>query len=324
MNAPKSMKRLIWLIFLLVCVPMRLVESFLFTPSHHSLSVRDLSPGTKHNAPGLRRSGRRTTKLHVFERMSEECIAALITAQKQTAKLQLPTVGTEAALAGCIDHPESEALRRTLQQYRITLRQAERTLMDMYKESTNATLSQGWLSSFRAAVKDEDLPFGNDLKKTLVKAGKLADQMGSTAIQTHHLFLALLEFSEGGGKPTAAAVDPETDLCHCGAWAALLKMQTFDSDTVSALDICESLVKNLEQSREDARPELVTGVGSGAKTPTLADCGTDLTQLALDGLLDPVYGRDKEIRSCLRILIRRRKNNACLIGEAGVGKVSRL
>jgi ATP-dependent Clp protease ATP-binding subunit ClpC len=54
----------------------------------------------------------------------------------------------------------------------------------------------------------------------------------------------------------------------------------------------------------------------------LSECGTDLTQLAADGLLDPVYGRDAEIRSCLRTLIRRRKNNVCLVGDAGVGKTA--
>jgi ATP-dependent Clp protease ATP-binding subunit ClpC len=67
---------------------------------------------------------------------------------------------------------------------------------------------------------------------------------------------------------------------------------------------------------------LVTGKGGNSKTPTLAECGTDLTQQAADGLLDPVYGRDKEIRSCIRTLIRRRKNNVCLIGDAGVGKTA--
>ncbi|MBP5604311.1 MAG: ATP-dependent Clp protease ATP-binding subunit, partial [Ruminiclostridium sp.] len=50
--------------------------------------------------------------------------------------------------------------------------------------------------------------------------------------------------------------------------------------------------------------------------------GTDLTALALSGRLDPVSSRDREIRSLIRILLRRRKNNPCLIGESGVGKTA--
>ena len=58
------------------------------------------------------------------------------------------------------------------------------------------------------------------------------------------------------------------------------------------------------------------------KTPTLDRFSKDLTLLALNGKLDPVIGRDKEIESVIEILIRRQKNNPILIGEAGVGKTA--
>ena len=57
-----------------------------------------------------------------------------------------------------------------------------------------------------------------------------------------------------------------------------------------------------------------------SKTPTLDNLGKDLTQLAMEGRLDPVVGREKEIRRCSQILARRKKNNPLLIGEPGVGK----
>lgn len=50
-------------------------------------------------------------------------------------------------------------------------------------------------------------------------------------------------------------------------------------------------------------------------TPTLSDVGVDLTDLATRGELDPVHGRDEEVRNALRTLVRRRKNNPCLMGE---------
>lgn len=58
------------------------------------------------------------------------------------------------------------------------------------------------------------------------------------------------------------------------------------------------------------------------KTPMLDSFGKDLTQLALEGKLDPVVGREKEIKRCSQILSRRKKNNPILIGEPGVGKTA--
>ena len=57
-----------------------------------------------------------------------------------------------------------------------------------------------------------------------------------------------------------------------------------------------------------------------SKTPVLDTFGTDLTQAALDGKLDPCVGREKEIQRVIEILGRRKKNNPILIGEPGVGK----
>ena len=58
------------------------------------------------------------------------------------------------------------------------------------------------------------------------------------------------------------------------------------------------------------------------KTPMLDSFGKDLTQLAVEGKLDPVVGREKEIKRCSQILARRKKNNPLLIGEPGVGKTA--
>ncbi|HEY0822022.1 MAG TPA: type VI secretion system ATPase TssH [Rhizobacter sp.] len=60
----------------------------------------------------------------------------------------------------------------------------------------------------------------------------------------------------------------------------------------------------------------------GGKTPALDQFTTNLTQRARDGKVDPVIGRDPEIRQCIDILMRRRQNNPILTGEAGVGKTA--
>ena len=75
---------------------------------------------------------------------------------------------------------------------------------------------------------------------------------------------------------------------------------------------------------EGAKKELV-GAGrkkKGKKNNTLAECSIDLTAEAKAGNLDPVLGRDAEVERILRILVRRRKSNPCLVGDPGVGKTA--
>ncbi len=79
-------------------------------------------------------------------------------------------------------------------------------------------------------------------------------------------------------------------------------------------EILTDLSRTHEASSAEARTK--------GRTPTLDQFGRDLTALARDGRLDPVIGRDAEIRRVLQILCRRTKNNPCLIGEPGVGKTA--
>ena len=73
-------------------------------------------------------------------------------------------------------------------------------------------------------------------------------------------------------------------------------------------------------ARKDGKT--ATASRSGSATPVLDSFSTDMTQAALDGKLDPVVGREKEIERLAQILTRRKKNNPILIGEPGVGKTA--
>jgi ATP-dependent Clp protease ATP-binding subunit ClpC len=257
----------------------------------------------------------RSTRRHmVFERMSEECIGAIVTAQRQAQKFSRTHVELPFLVAGIVDLPETPAMERTLKQYGITWRGTISALREMYPPDANSSSSSvtGLAGLFQARSPDDDLPFGRDVQRTLKAAGEVADAMESTAIQSHHLFLAMLEYKDG---PKPGAV---TDSSTNGAYLVLV---TIDP-SIRAVDACVSLLAHLQESKEKER-DLVTGLGvGGTGTKTLDECGVDLTQQARDGLLDVVQGRDKEISSCLRTLVRRRKNNVCLVGEAGVGKTS--
>ena len=102
-----------------------------------------------------------------------------------------------------------------------------------------------------------------------------------------------------------------------------------EGDGVAA-GVLENLGASLEEVREEAEKILSENVSSRipttskskSKTPLIDELGTDLTELAKKSKLDPVIGRDDEMRRVIQILCRRTKNNPVLIGEPGVGKTA--
>ena len=131
----------------------------------------------------------------------------------------------------------------------------------------------------------------NALQKTLDRAAKEADGFKDEYISTEHLLLALTE----------AKGDPVRD--------ALAAMGATHEAVLKAL----SAVRG-SQRVTDQNPE--------AKFQALEKYGKDFTDLARKGKLDPVIGRDEEIRRVIQVLSRRTKNNPVLIGEPGVGKTA--
>ncbi|WP_026487001.1 ATP-dependent Clp protease ATP-binding subunit [Caldanaerobius polysaccharolyticus] len=100
-----------------------------------------------------------------------------------------------------------------------------------------------------------------------------------------------------------------------------------EGDGVAARVLAESGV-DLNKTRDEVMKLLnqePTGIKHAARntnTPTLNQYGRDLTDMAREGKLDPVIGREKEIERVIQILSRRTKNNPCLIGDPGVGKTA--
>jgi ATP-dependent Clp protease ATP-binding subunit ClpA len=292
----------------------------------------------------------------VFERMTDECIAALVHAQKLTKKLHQEHVHTPALLAGCVSHPETAALQRSLAKYKISPRVLYDRLSYMYGETPTGL---GWLSDFRAN-EDEDMnrPFSKESKTVLVNAFRIADSMGSQKMGVAHLFLSLLDYRELENGMATATTSNE-------CWKVLSQLKYIDKRT-TAIQICQTLVSYLrgvvdpndfdvedavvtltKTSNFDAKQDTYsetdrmtityeTGASQilvsreetvseskGEGEPTiLSHLSTDLTAMARDGLLDTVFGRQTEIQNCLRILLRRRKNNVILLGDAGVGKTA--
>ena len=139
-----------------------------------------------------------------------------------------------------------------------------------------------------------EIPFTPRAKRVLELSLEEARQLGHNYIGTEHLLLGLIREGEG----VAARV--------------------LENLNVDLSKVRSQIIRSLGENTEAASGSNTTR----SKTPTLAEFGTNLTQKATEGRLDPVVGRAKEIERVIQILGRRTKNNPVLIGEPGVGKTA--
>ena len=143
----------------------------------------------------------------------------------------------------------------------------------------------------RTKVQGGQLYIGQDLNKALIHAEDEAKQMGDEYVSVEHIFLSLLKYPNKELK----AIFREFGITREGFLQAL------------------STVRGNQRVTSD-NPE--------ATYDTLNKYGSDLVERAREQKLDPVIGRDAEIRNVIRILSRKTKNNPVLIGEPGVGKTA--
>jgi ATP-dependent Clp protease ATP-binding subunit ClpC len=141
-----------------------------------------------------------------------------------------------------------------------------------------------------------EIPFTPRAKRVLELSLEEARQLGHNYIGTEHLLLGLIREGEG----VAARV-----LENLGVDLGKVRTQ---------------VIRMLGET--ETAPVGAGGGSRSNKTPTLDEFGSNLTQLATEGKLDPVVGRQKEIERVIQILGRRTKNNPVLIGEPGVGKTA--
>src|SRR6476660_6176972 len=151
------------------------------------------------------------------------------------------------------------------------------------------------------------LPQTPRAKKVIEYSIEEARNLNHNYVGTEHLLLGLLREQEG----VAAQV-----LMNLG-----LKLEDVREEVLNLLghNMPESSEGPNEGGNGGTRERPAKGK---SKTPALDSFGRDLTELARQGKLDPVIGREKEIERAIQILCRRTKNNPVLLGEAGVGKTA--
>lgn len=138
--------------------------------------------------------------------------------------------------------------------------------------------------------------------RVLENAAKEAERFKNEKVGTEHLLIALIKEAD------CAAVRLLNTLG--------VNLQRLYVETLTAMGEDVSLHKDEFQNGKLAKKKNLEA------TPTLNQYSRDLTQLAKEGGLDPVIGREEEMQRVIQILSRRSKNNPCLIGEPGVGKTA--
>jgi ATP-dependent Clp protease ATP-binding subunit ClpB len=134
---------------------------------------------------------------------------------------------------------------------------------------------------------------GQSFMQVIASAEQFARNMKDQYVSTEHLLLALAD----------TASEAREVLSTCGVDTGNLK-------------------EAIKQIREASGVENVTDPGAESNFEALAKYAVDLNEAAAAGKIDPVIGRDEEIRRCMQVLSRRTKNNPVLIGEPGVGKTA--
>jgi len=137
-----------------------------------------------------------------------------------------------------------------------------------------------------------DVPPSTRAQRVLELSADEARNMGHNYIGTEHLLLGLIR--EGDS----------------------VILNAFEKQGIKISDVREEINRLLGTSKTDLKKKV------DRRTPTLDEFGRDLTNLAKERKLDPVIGREKEIKRVIQILCRRTKNNPVLIGEPGVGKTA--
>ena len=207
----------------------------------------------------------------------------LMIAQEQARGFQHQSVGTEHLLLA-LSIEKSGIAYQTLNQLSVTEQDV--------KEEIEQIAGYGNLQNDGTTY----LPYSPKMRDILNLAGQIAKQYGSKRVGTEHLLLALTSENE------------------------IVSSRILNSLGISPEDVRKITIRKMGVPDQGIPTESKND--DKEKTPTLDSFAKDLTKAARDGQLDPIIGRDQEVRRAIQILSRRTKNNPVLIGEPGVGKTA--
>ncbi|HHW47550.1 MAG TPA: ATP-dependent Clp protease ATP-binding subunit [Clostridiaceae bacterium] len=218
----------------------------------------------------------------MYGRFTEKAEKAITLAQESAMQLGHNYVGTEHLLLGLVREGSGIAAR---------VLQGQGVTQEKILKEIDELIGRG------EATGQQPLGFTPRTKRVLELSFREARRMGHSYIGTEHLLLGIMR--EGESVAVRILLDIGVDV------------QKLLGEIIRILN--EEAPGTTGESRSSRH---------SSNTPTLNQFGRDLTEMAREGKIDPVIGRDKEIERVIQILSRRTKNNPCLIGEPGVGKTA--
>ena len=234
--------------------------------------------------------------------------------KEEANRLRNKSIQPEHLLLGLIREGEGKAVR-ILQSLYVNLQKIKQTLEDELR-----------LQADMSDTYSEDITFDSQASRILKMSILEARVLKSPATDTEHMLLAIMKENQN----KASQILEENEVTYQKIWDKLVPK----TEPQSGLDFGEEEEDeeddgirrhNPEAGRANYTPDPQQTTRTKQQkpdndTPVLDSFGTDMTQVAAEGKLDPVVGREKEIERLAQILSRRKKNNPILIGEPGVGK----
>jgi len=226
----------------------------------------------------------------VFEKFTEGAIKVIMLSQEEARRMGHNFVGTEQLFLGVIGEGAGMGAK-CLKSLGVTLKAARKEVEKYIGRGT------GFVAS--------EIPFTPRAKRVLEMAVQEGKDLGQNYVGTEHILLALIGEDDG---------------------VAIRTIENMGLDLSEIRSVILLLIKeNQEELLQPLTPEqrrILDRDNIPNNIPTLDEYTDNITVEAMDGHLDPVIGRDKEIFEVIKVLARRRKNNPVLIGEPGVGKTA--
>jgi len=252
-----------------------------------------------------------------FERMEDIIEKAKELARKYpTGQLEVEHIWLSLSMSS--DAIFLKYYRKAFRKLKINLKELNNKIYQILEEKTKKNRK-----FYIKVLENSDIVFSDEVEEILNLGREIAERTNPWQIATPmELFVAIIYhghnivcklFEEEYGYPiwreigvdTLAKLDYETVERVFKPWNMSSRQESDDDD-----------------DEDDFSKFMTSQSKKGSKTPVLDTFGRDLTRAALEGKLDPVIGRDKEIERISQILCRRKKNNPVLVGDPGVGKTS--
>jgi ATP-dependent Clp protease ATP-binding subunit ClpC len=227
----------------------------------------------------------------MFERFTDRARRVVVLSQEEARRFSHNYIGSEHILLGLM-REEGGVASQALESLGLTVDAVQKCVEDVVGRGSESPGGH--------------IPFTPRAKKVLELALREALQLGHNYIGTEHLLLGLLREGEGVAMQILFKLNVDATRCRQVVITLLSTGPGTVAETAPGA------------TREGAR-ESKDATERGGST-ILDQFGRNLTQMAKDGVLDPVIGRGREIERAMQILSRRTKNNPVLVGDPGVGK----